>query len=170
MELKHLKKCFFGYQTASVHQYITAMEEEFLTKMTERDAQTKKHEQQYQEKISHLEKELLETKQQLEAQKKQQMMAAASLSEAEHYAETLKQEAERKAQQELEEWEQQLTQKQRELDVYHKQIMEIHTLFGGLLSTMDEQAQALDQQVLAVQRACPDRNMRLFGRKQKAKE
>ena len=73
MKLDQLKKGFWGYQKASVYEYITMMEEEFSEKLAEKVTEQKNQEEQYRTQIAALEEELSRVRKELEAQKKEQM-------------------------------------------------------------------------------------------------
>lgn len=86
MESKNLKKGLFGFQQASVFQYISDIEETFSAKLMEKDAQAQKNEEQYLLKIRRLEEELSDVREQFEKQKNQQVMIANTLLDAQRYA------------------------------------------------------------------------------------
>ena len=87
MELEKLKKGFFGYKKESVYQYIASVEEEFSSKLMEKDEQLKKNEELYLSRIHILEEELKDIKRQYEKQKGEQSVFAATLIEAKRFAE-----------------------------------------------------------------------------------
>ena len=55
MKAEDLKTGFFGYQKASVYQYITTLEEQFSAKLMEQDAAHKAETEQHVQKIRQLE-------------------------------------------------------------------------------------------------------------------
>ena len=165
MELKYLKKGLFGYKKASVYQYIAAMEEEISSKWREEQAQAKQNAEAYLLRIGQLETELKETKQQLEEQKNEQITIASTLLDAKRYAEALKretQEAEQAARRQLEE---EIASAKRELAQYHAQIQHLRETFRSLLAGMEDEAQALEQNIQTAEAACPESNMSLFRRR-----
>ena len=93
MELEKLKKGFFGYKKESVYHYIASVEEEFSSKLLEKDEQLKKNEELYLSRISSLEEELKDIKKKYEEQKSEKSVVAATLIEARRFAEQLKKEA-----------------------------------------------------------------------------
>ena len=70
MESKNLKKGLFGFQQASVFQYISDIEETFSAKLMEKDAQAQKNEEQYLLKIRRIEEEQKEIKEEYGRNKK----------------------------------------------------------------------------------------------------
>lgn len=170
MRLDELKTGLFGYKKNGVYEYVTSLEEEFSLRMTEKDAQAKKNEEEYQHKINRLEKELEELRHQYEAQKNQQLMIGSTLLEAKRYAASLMQQADLKKQKEYEEWENELSQKKQELNEYHAKIINIREMFCNLLTSMDKKTNELDKQVQILKDDCPSRNMSLFERKKESAE
>lgn len=166
MKLDQLKKGLWGYQKASVYEYITMAEEEFSTKLAEKDAQHQKSEKQYQARIDALEQELRTVKEQLEQQRNEKLAIASTLVEATQYADALRQEAREQEQKEREAWEEKLAAAQQELEQYRGQVSQVRKMVRALLESMDGQAQGVEQQMEAV--ACPDHNMTLFERKSQA--
>lgn len=165
MKLDNLKKGFFGYQKASVYQYITSIEEDFSIKLMEKDELLQNNEEQYHQRINQLEQQLQDITQKYESQKRQQMMIADTLLEAKQYAETLKKDAEEKQNQERKQWEQELDENHRQLDQYQAEIVNIREMFQQLLLSMDQRTKQLDEQIKMVISNAPDRNMSLFERK-----
>ena len=51
MKFDQMKKGFFGYQKASVYEYIAMVEEEFSSKLMEKEEQYQQNEEQYQKKL-----------------------------------------------------------------------------------------------------------------------
>ena len=168
MKLDQLKKGLWGYQKASVYAYITMAEEEFSAKLAEKDSRHAASEEQYRSRIDVLEQELRAVKEQLEQQRSEKMEIASTLVAATQYAETLRREAEETRQKERQAWEQELTAAQRELEQYRGQISNVRELLHTFLRGMDDQAQGVEQQVEAVQAACPSHNMTLFERKRES--
>jgi len=168
MKLDELKKGLWGYKKASVYAYITMMEEEFSTKLLEKDTQHQKSVEEYQAHIDALEQELHTVKQQLRhlEQNNEKMEIASTLIAATQYGEALRKEAEETAQKERQAWEVKLASAQRELEQYQGQIAQVQDLLHRFLENMDKQAQDVQQQAKAVQASSPDHNMTLFERKQ----
>lgn len=165
MNLDQLKTGLWGYKKSSVYAYITNLEEEFFAKLSEKDSQQKKSEEQYQARIADLEQELRSVREQLAQQQSEKMEIASTLVAATQYGETLRKEAQEKVQEEREEWERALAAMESELDQYHAQIIEIRETLRKFLLDAEEQSQVLEQQVETVQSACPSHNMTLFERK-----
>lgn len=170
MKLDQLKKGFFGYKKASVYEYISLMDEEFSAKLLEKEAEYRKGEEQYRERIIALEEELNQVRDQLEQQRKEQMTIASTLMEATRYGESLRQAAQAREQKEREAWEKKLAENEKEINKYHEQIKSVREMFGSLLRAMDEQIQTVEQKAEAVKSSCPSHNMTLFERKNDAEE
>ena len=168
MKFDQMKKGFFGYQKASVYEYIAMVEEEFSSKLMEKEEQYQQNEEQYQKKIARLEEELREMREQLEQKREEQMTIASTLLDATRYAETLRQETEEKIQAENRKWEEELAAKQRELNQYYAQILNVREMFCNLLHDMEERAGGFEHQIEMVKAAAPGRNMTLFERKDMA--
>ena len=165
MKFDQMKKGFFGYQKASVYEYITKIEEEFSSKFMEKEEQYQQNEEQYRNRIAKLEEELREVREQLEQKREEQMTIASTLLDATRYAESLRQEAEEKREEENKKWAEELAAKQRELNQYYAQILNVREMFCNLLQDMEEQASRFENQVEMVKTAAPGRNMALFERK-----
>ncbi|HIS75316.1 MAG TPA: hypothetical protein IAB51_00760 [Candidatus Merdivicinus excrementipullorum] len=170
MESKNLKKGLFGFQQASVFQYISDIEETFSAKLMEKDAQAQKNEEQYLLKIRRLEEELSDVREQFEKQKNQQVMIANTLLDAQRYAETLKKETEEKEQEARRKLTEQIERKQQEINAYQMQIQQIREMFHALLSKMDGETQELEQDAQTVKDNCPGQNMSLFLRRNESAE
>lgn len=147
MNLDNLQKSFFGYQKESVCQYISCMEEEFRDRLLEKDGDIKKMEEKYQLKIQQLEKELQETKNQLDAKVKEQMMIGETLMEARRYAESLKEEARSQQEKMRQQLEKQMEESKKELVCYRKEISNMRKVFADMVCAMDKQAEELDAQM-----------------------
>ena len=170
MEMKNLKIGLFGFQKDSVFQYISAIEEEFSTKLMEKDAQTQKNEEQSLLRIRQLEEELKDVREQLEKQKDAQMMIANTLLDAQRYAEYLKKETEEKEREAQRQLDDLAGKKQRELDEYQMQIQHIREILHSLLIKIDGEAQEMEQCVTTIKEKFPDHNMLLFSRKTESVE
>ena len=66
MNMDCLKKGFFGYKKESVYQYFITIESEYSAQMKKKDEENKQEADRYLERIHRLEKELEETKKQME--------------------------------------------------------------------------------------------------------
>lgn len=165
MKLDQLEKGFWGYKKSSVYTYITMAEEEFSAKLSEKDNQYKKNEEQYRARIAELEEELYTLKEQMDKQKNEKIEIASTLIAATQYGEILRREASEKVQKEQEKWERDLAEMVSELDRYRTQVAKIREALRALLLGMDEQSEELEQQMEAVQSDCPTHNMTLFARK-----
>ena len=129
MTLDELRSGFFGYQKASVYRYITSLEEQFSSKLVEKDAAAKRAAEQYQERINQLEQELQAVREQCETQKNEQMVIAHTLLDAQRYAEQMKQESAQKQQEAQRCLDEQVAEKNRELERYRSQVQELRKLF-----------------------------------------
>ncbi len=165
MTLDELRSGFFGYQKASVYRYITSLEEQFSSKLVEKDAAAKRAAEQYQEKINQLEQELQAVREQCETQKNEQMVIAHTLLDAQRYAEQMKQESAQKQQEAQRCLDEQVAEKNRELERYRSQVQELRKLFLSMLKEMDGTASQLEEKIQTVQADCPDQNLALFHRK-----
>lgn len=164
MKWEQLKKGFFGYKKSSVYEYISQMEDEFSTRLSAKDAEQKAMEEQYQKRISELEKDLLEARQQLSAYQAEPIPIAEAMIQATRFAQTLQQNAEEKAKKEREDWEIRLAEKERELSLYLDKASSVRKAFASLLQEMDQQTEAFIKQTEMVQNDAPNRNMSLFQR------
>lgn len=165
MKMEQLEKGLFGFKKASVYRYVSEIEADFSAKLANNLAEYQKNEEQYRDHIVALEEELRQVKEQLEQKQSEQMNIAATLLEATRYAETLRQEAQVKAQKEREEWEKELSIKQNELEEYSKRILKLREMFGELLQQLDEETNALQKQAQEIKASSPTHNMILFERK-----
>ncbi len=165
MELEMLKKGFFGYKKESVYQYIASVEDEFSTKLLEKDEQIKKNEEMYLERIHKLEEELENTKQRLETQQNDKTIIASAILDAKRFAEKLKietEEEENKARKHLED---ELDKKNEELKKYQEQIAGVRKMLRSILNTADEQLKNTEKKIDNIKESAPERNMSLFERK-----
>ena len=170
MKSENLRIGLFGFQKASVFQYISAIEEEFSAKLMEKDAQTRKNDEQYLLRIRQLEEELSDVKEQFEKQKNEQMTIANTLLDAQLYAEFLKKETEEKEREEQQRLDDLVEKKQREVDAYQIQIQHIQEMLQTLLNKMDGETQELEQCEKTTKEKFPDQNMSLFLRKTESVE
>lgn len=170
MKSQNLRIGLFGFQKTSVFQYISAIEEEFSAKLMEKDAQTKKNDEQHLLRIRQLEEELSDVKEQFEKQKDEQMMIVNTLLDAQRYAESLKKETEEKEREAQRRLDDLVERKQIELDAYQVQIQHIREMFHTLLCKMDGETQEMEQCVKTTKENCPDQNMLLFLRKTESVE
>ena len=168
MNLDHLSKCIWGYRKSSVYEYVAILEEEFSSKMLEKDSERKESEAQYRARITELEEELRRVNEELSKQKSEEAAIASALVEAAKYGESMREELRAKSERELAEWEKKLSEKNRELDEYGSNIRQIRQVFRDLLREMDEKAQEYEKKVESVKTARPGRNMTLFKRIEKA--
>ena len=165
MELEKLKKGFFGYKKESVYQYIASVEEEFSSKLMEKDEQLKKNEELYLSRIHILEEELKDIKRQYEKQKGEQSVVAATLIEAKRFAEQLKKETEAKANEARKQFESDLYKKHQELKRYQEQIVNLRNTIFNVLNDTDGQMESFEEEIKNIKEACPGKNMSLFERK-----
>lgn len=161
-----LKSGFFGYQKASVYQYITRLEEQFSTKLIEKDAEAKKAAAEYQQRIEVLEQELEEARQQCEAQKNEQLVIANTLLEAQRHAEHLKQETAQKQQEAQQRLEEETAKQARELEGYRDQVRQLREFLLTMLKEMDTSAGQLEQKIEQIQASFPEQNLSLFHRRE----
>lgn len=78
MKIEQLKFGLFGFQRESVFRYISAIEEEFSAKLSEKDAQLQKSEAEYLERIHTLEQT---TRAQLEQQRNTQLLLSKAMAD-----------------------------------------------------------------------------------------
>ncbi len=162
MKLESLKKSLFGYKKTSVFAYISSVEEEFSTKLMEKDAQARKNEEQQLLRIRQLEDELRDVRQQLEKQKDEQLRIADTLLDAQRYADSLKKETEEKEESARQRLAESVEVKQRELDEYGEQIRQVRELVCALLNKTDGEARELESHIKTIRDNMT--NMSLFSR------
>ncbi len=162
MKLESLKKSLFGYKKTSVFAYISSVEEEFSTKLMEKDAQARKNEEQQLLRIRQLEDELRDVRQQLEKQKDEQLRIADTLLDAQRYADSLKKETEEKEESARQRLAESVEVKQRELDEYGEQIRQVRELVCALLNKTDGEARELELHIKTIRDNMT--NMSLFSR------
>lgn len=167
MNLDSLKKGWFGYQKASVYEYIAQIEATYADKLAQQEAAAKETEQGYVERIRRLEEELTQLRQQYEAQRSEQLMVSGALLDAKRYAQTLRQEAEEREAQERRELEAEWTQIRQELALRRDQSGRLRRLLQDLLGELDRQTEDYEDQVEQAQQEMTDcGNLSLFQRSQ----
>lgn len=165
MTLSDLKTGFFGYKKASVYQYITDLEEQFSTKLVEKDEELKKVVEQYEQKLQRLEEELSEARKQFEAKKNEQGVIADALIEAQRYAQQMRQEAEEKRREAQQSLEEETARQNQALERYRDQIRQLREAFAAMLNEMDAAANHLEHKAETTQAESPEPNLSLFRRK-----
>ena len=170
MNIENLKTGLFGFKKTSVFQYISEIEERFSEKLAEKDEFARTNEAQYRARVAQLEADLLDARQQLDAQRNDQWMISATLLDAHRYADTLKKETEKTESAACRQLNDILRQKQLEIEHYAVQISELQAMFRELLRKMDHEAQLLCEHTQEVAAACPECNMSLFARSPQAEE
>lgn len=165
MTMNELKSGFFGYQKASVYQYITSLEEEFSARLAQQEEEARQAAEQYRQRIDQLEEELRAVRQQYEAQRNEQMVIASTLMEAQRYAGQLRQEAEERLQEEQQRLDEAAAAQNRELDQYRARVEELRESLLSMLREMDGAALRLEERIEEVQDSCPDHNLSLFSRR-----
>ena len=170
MEIDKLKRGLFGYKKESVYQYIASVEDDFSSKLLEKDDKIKKNEEIYLSKINKLEEELKEVKRQYEEQKGEKTVVAATLIEARRFAEQLKKETEEKENKALKEFENELSKKRKELKEYQEQIENLRKTIVSMLNETDGKIKNVENEIETVKQACPGKNMTLFERKKEISE
>lgn len=93
MRMEELQTGFFGYRKESVYQLIASMEENFSSKLMEKDAQHTKAMQDAQIKIAELETELRTVRAEHLSSRKDQDMISDTLLDAQAYAQKLRAES-----------------------------------------------------------------------------
>ena len=170
MTLDALKTGFWGYQKAGVLQYITSLEEQFSTKLAEKEQAYQDSMGQAQDRIRQLEAELETLRRQHEAQTAEHVLISSTLLEAQRYAEQRKAQAEEAAAAAQRQLDESFARKNAELACYAGQIQQLREHFRSVLRDMDGSAQLLSRSTEAVQESCPDQNMSLFQRRPEAGE
>ena len=165
MELENLKKGLFGYQKTGVYEYIASIEDEFSSKLLEKDQQLKKNEEIYMEKINKLEDELREAKKRIIEQDKGQEMISNTLLEANRFAQMLKKEAQEKHEEENRILLDMVEKQKKEIMKYQTKIDELKNMLHTLLEGMEKDVSVVEKRVEEVKMQCPSQNMSLFERR-----
>ena len=156
MTLKELKTGLFGYRKTDVYQYITELEEQFSTKLSERDRQMETITRQYERQLADLEHHLKA----LQSLEQERTVSSAPTADR---PELQKMESETEAvQRRLEE---QLAAQDRELEHYDQQLHQLRQLFHDMLLEMDASAEGLEEHLETTKAAGRGRNMSLFRRR-----
>lgn len=165
MKTDELKTGFWGYKKFSVYQYINTLEEQFSAQLLEKDRESREALEQEQQRVRQLEQELEDLRRQMEEQQREQMLIAATLLDAQRYAEQLKQEAdarEREAQQRMDSA---LKQREQMLARYDERLSRLRGQFVSMLREMDDSASELSAAVEEAKASAPAGNMSLFQRR-----
>ena len=93
MRMEELRAGLFGYRKDSVYQLIASMEEDFSSKLMEKDTQHNRAMQDAQAKIADLETELRTLREEHLSGRKNQDMIAETLVDAQLYAQKLREES-----------------------------------------------------------------------------
>ena len=165
MKAEDLKTGFFGYQKASVYQYITTLEEQFSAKLMEQDAAHKAETEQHVQKIRQLEEELDRLYQRYESQREEQAVIANTLLDAQRYADTLRKQTDQREEQARQHLAEVLAACEAELEGYSTRIERLRSVFSSLLSEMDRSVAQAACQVEETAQHRPDENLSLFRRK-----
>lgn len=164
MKTEELKTGFWGYQKFSVCQYITSLEEQFSAKLLEKDEESRMLLDKERQRVRQLEEELAELRQKYEAQCNQQQLISSTLVQAQRYAETLKAESEAQQQQAQQRLEEELAQRDQELERYSARLNQLRELFQVVLREMDASTDQLSDALDEARAEAPG-NMTLFCRK-----
>lgn len=164
MKLDELKKGWFGYQKASVYQYITTLEETCSAKLAQQEEQARQAEASYQARIRQLEEELSQLRQKYEKQQEETLMVSSVLLDAKRYANQMRQDAQEQDAQARQGLEQEYAQARGEIERCRQQAGRLRDLFRTLLEELDQKAEAYAEQTV-VPELPGGGNLSLFQRK-----
>ena len=165
MKREDLKSAFWGYQKLSVCQYITTLEEEFSSKLLEKEAEYQKILSQEHQKVQQLEEEVRTLRERCEAQQREQLLISDTLMEAQRYAELLKQETEKREQELQTQLKTAAAKQEHALQQYEAQVQQLREALRAMLQEMDHSAEEMSERIEHTKAAAPERNMLLFSRK-----
>ena len=167
MRMEELQTGFFGYRKESVYQLIASMEENFSSKLMEKDAQHTKAMQDAQIKIAELETELRTVRAEPLSSRKDQDMISDTLLDAQAYAQKLRAESISQEQQLRGQLQEEAQRQRAQLEDYARQLGQLHSAILTLLREMEERTQTMEEQVAAAveQAPEPELNLSLFLKK-----
>lgn len=162
MRVEELKTGFWGYKKFSVYQYIADLEKSFSAKLLEKDQEGRELLEKERARVHQLEEELHALQQQYDAQQKEQTLIAATLVEAQRYAELLKAQSEEREQAAQQQLKEALAQKDQELQQYDERIQQIRELFQTALQEMEHSTDHLAAEIDAVRADAPCEDLSPF--------
>lgn len=166
MQLDEMKKGLWGYQKASVFQYVAAREEEFSRRLLEKDQQAEQAARQYQERIQALEQEGRELRAELEELRRRQSMISDALLDAQAFSERMKAETQAQEQSARERLRQELDVQTRELNSYRDQVSALRRALQDTLRDLETQTGQLERQIEVLEGDRPQGNLTLFQRRE----
>ena len=162
MKTEELKTGFWGYKKFSVYQYITALEEEFSAKLVEKEQESRTLLEQERQRVRELEEDLRALRQQYEAQKKEQMLIADTLMEAQRYAEEMKAQSQEREQTVRQQLEEALARREQEIRQYDLQLKRLRELFYSMLQEMDASAKEFGGELEDIKSQAPEKTLSVF--------
>ena len=164
MGLEELRKSVWGYQKDAVFRYITQQEERFAQKMSEKDAQLERMDQQAQARIQELEEENRALKEELEWHRQRYDQISQAILDARASAETMKAESRAREEQAREAVGQALEQDMAELADYREKVKALRRAIQASVASLEQQAEQLEQQAEELYGAAPAGKLTLFRR------
>ena len=165
MWIEELKKGLWGYQKASVFQYIAEQEETFSQKLLEQRTQAEQLSRQYQTRIEALEDALRQAQDELWALRAKQYQIPNALLEAQTCADRMKMETQAREQAAQAAVEKALSAELSELERYQDRIAALRQHIQQTLRTFEQTAEQLEQQARELTAGAPCENLTLFQRK-----
>lgn len=162
MGVEELKTGFWGYKKFSVYQYIADLEKSFSAKLLEKDQESHELLEKERARVRQLEEELHTLQQQYDAQEKEQTLIAATLLEAQRYAELLKAQSEEREQAARQQLKEALAQKDRELQQYDQRIQQIREMLQSALQEMESSTDRLAVEISAGRADAPSEDIPSF--------
>ena len=162
MRLEELKKGLLGYKKDAVFQYISQLEEQFMQKMAEKDAQIERASRQDRSRIQDLEQENRALKEELTRLRTLQDQISQAILDARSSAETLKAESRAQEEKARETVRQALEQDLAVLEGYRQQVADLHRAIRTAMEGLEQQAEEMERRAEGLLEAAPQDNLTLF--------
>ena len=162
MRLEELKKGLLGYKKDAVFQYISQLEEQFMQKMAEKDAQIERASRQDRSRIQDLEQENRALKEELTRLRTLQDQISQAILDARSSAEMLKAESRALEEKARATVRQTLEQDLVVLDDYRQKIANLHRAIQTAMKDLEQQTEKMERQVEELLEAAPQENLTLF--------
>ena len=167
MRMEELRAGLFGYRKDSVYQLIASMEEDFSSKLMEKDTQHNRAMQDAQAKIADLEAELRTLREESLSSRRSQDMIAETLVDAQLYAQKLREESAAREQELRDRLQEEARRQSARLSDYARQLTQLRGTIQTLLQELDARAQEAEEQIASAAESAPDPelNLTLFLKK-----
>ena len=167
MRMEELQVGFWGYRKDSVYQLIASMEENFSSRLMEKDAQHNAAMQDAQARIAELEAELRAAREENLSNRESQDMIVDALLDAQSYARKLRAESVAQEQELRVRLQEEARRQEARLSDYDRQLKQLRGAIHTLLQELDERAREAEEQVAstAAKAPEPELNLTLFLKK-----